>query len=359
MKPVRVGVVGLGMVAQIMHLPYLHEMEEFEIAAVCDVSAKLVDKVAGQYGVSGRFTDYRRMIASGGVDVVMVLTFYHSDIVRAACAAGKHIFCEKPVAFSPKEAEEMLRAVEKAGVLFQIGYMKRYDEGYLLGLKYFKEMKKAGDLRLIRVHDACFQNDLAIGSMYRLWKFDDVPASAMREGGRLMAMRTEEALGKVPANVASAYRLLLETGSHDVNVLRGAFGGPNHIVSTEIWPRGNWFTSVMDYGGEVRCELTVARTARNWGDESITAYGMTRTAGVHFPNPFHKNAPTTVEVISMDGAATSREVISASHSEAFHNELVHLADCVRRKKKPLTSLEDGLEDTRLMAAIIKKSMGKK
>lgn len=264
MKPIRVGVVGLGMVAQIMHLPHLHEMDEFEISAVCDVSRGLVDRIGGHYGVSGRFLDYREMLKAD-IDAVMVLTFNHCDIVKAAAGEGKHIFCEKPVAFSVREAEEMLKAVDRAGVIFQIGYMKRYDEGYILGLRHFREMRKKGDVRLIRVHDACFQNDLAIRSMYRLWKFDDVPGSVFREGEREMARRVEEALGKAPRHVKAAYRLLLETGSHDVNVLRGAFGDPRAVLSTEIWPKGNWFASVLDYGDEIRCILSIARTARNWG----------------------------------------------------------------------------------------------
>lgn len=358
MKPIRAGVVGLGMVAQIMHLPYLHELDDFEIAAVCDVSRGLVDRVGGHYGVGARFTDFGEMLKAD-LDVVMVLTFNHCDIVKAAAREGRHIFCEKPVAFSVREAEEMLRAVDRAGVIFQIGYMKRYDEGYLLGQRYFREMRKKGEVRLIRVHDACFRNDLAIRSMYRLWKFDDVPKGLFREGERLMAKRVEEALGKAPPHARAAYRLLLETGSHDVNVLRGAFGDPKRVLSTEIWPKGNWFASVLDYGGEMRCVLSVARTARNWGDESITAYGMTRTVGVRFPNPFHKNAPTTVEVTSMDGDSTTSQTTAASHSEAFRNELVHLAKCIRRGKKPLTSLEDGIGDTRLMTKIIKRYVREK
>ncbi|MEW5946681.1 MAG: Gfo/Idh/MocA family oxidoreductase [bacterium] len=353
MKPIRTGVIGLGMVAQIMHLPYLKELDEFEIAAVCDASPELTKKIARHYGVPNAFTDYKKLIESD-LDAVLVLTFHHCEIVKAAAAAGKHVFCEKPAAFSLHEFDEMARAVERAGVPFMIGYMKRYDESYRLGQRLFGKMSAAGDVRLIRVHDACFQNDLAIRSMYKLWKYDDLPPSVVRDGNRQIQRRVEQALGKAPANVRNAYRLLLETGSHDVNALRGAFGDPARVVSTEIWPNGNWLSSVLDYGGEVRCLLDVARTARNWGDEELTAFGMTGTVSVLFPNPFHKNAPTTVETIAMKGDSTTRSVTKASHSEAFRNELKHFAQCIARREQPLTSLNDGFKDTKLMIDMIRK-----
>jgi len=354
MKPLRVGVAGLGMVAQIMHLPYLKDMDEFEIAAVCDVSKKLTDYIGGYYGVDARFTDAERMCREADLDAVLILTFYHSDIAAAAAREGLHIFCEKPVAFSLRECDQMIRAADRAGVIFFVGYMKRYDEGYRLGLKHFNEMKKSRDLRMIHVHDACFQNDLAVRSMYQLRKFDDAPPSLLKETAAKMEARLTEAMGNAPQFVKTAYRLLLETGSHDVNVLRGAFGDPLKILHTEIWPKGNWFTSTLDYGGEVRCILDVARSARNWGDEHITAYGMTRSASVAFPNPFHRNEATLVKLTDMDGDATIEQTVCASHSEAFKNELLAFHDCIRRRRTPLTSLQDARADTAMMAAIIKK-----
>lgn len=360
MKPMKVGVVGLGMVAQIMHLPYLKETPGVEVAAVCDVSKKLTARAAAHFGVPHAFTDYKEMLKRADIDAVFVLTFLHGDITLAAAAAGRHIFCEKPVAFSARECEQMLRAVDRAGVTFMIGYMKRFDPGCLRGLALFEKMRKRSDVRLIRVHDACFQNDLVIRSMYDLWKYNDAPAGLLRDGEKKMQGRISEALGaNAPRAARAAYRLLLETGSHDVNVLRGAFGDPARVLHTEIWPHGNWFASTLDYGGETRCELSIARTARNWADESITAYGMTETVAVEFPNPFHKNAATLVRRTSMKGDATTEETIKASHEEAFKAELKHFFDCARRGKKPLTSLEQGLEDTRLMTSIIKAGMKKK
>jgi len=354
MKKIKVGVAGLGMVAQIMHLPYLHEMDGFEISAVCDVSKKLGAWVGRQYGVGAVYNDYREMIEKAGLDAVFILTFYHSDIAKAAARAGLHIFCEKPVAFSERECGEMMKAADGAGVKFMVGYMKRYDDSYRLGQKYFAEMAGKGEVRQIDVFDACFQNDLVLRSMHQVKQFGDIPAGVIKKSGAAMEKRISEALGAgAPKKARAAYRVLLETGSHDANVLRGAFGTPKKVLSTEIWPGGNWFCSTMDYGGDVRCTFAVARTARNWGDEHITAYGMKSTVSVEFPVPFQKNGITVVRRTRMKGDSTTIETTSASNSEAFRNELLHFHDCITKDRQPLTSIGDGMEDTKFMTGIIR------
>jgi len=354
MKPIKVGVVGLGMVAQIMHLHYLRDIDDFELSAICDISKKTLDYVGDCYGIGARYTDAEEMIRKEKLDAVFILTFLHSGITKAAARAGIHIFCEKPVAFSPKECAEMIRDVDKAGVVFMIGYMKRYDDGYLMGLKHFDEMKKKGDVRMVHVHDACFRNDLALKTMYQLRSFNDIPRKVIAETEAKILQRLREALGAAPQCAVNAYRMLLETGSHDITVLRGAFGDPVKVLNTEIWPQGNWFASTLDYGGDVRCVFDVARTARNWGDEHITAFGMTKTVSVLFPIPFHRNEPTLVKITSMEGDSTAEQVIVPSYSESFRNELLHFADCIKRRKTPLTSLAEGMRDTELMVKIIKK-----
>jgi len=347
-------VIGLGLIGQIMHLPYVKEMDEFELTAVCDASPKLTKRIAEHYNVPFATTDWREFVSYKDMDAIIILTINHSDIAIAAARAGKHILCEKPVTFSVKEGLEVKKAVDKSGVTFMVAYMKRYDDGFLLGKKYFDAMKKRGDVRLIEVHDVCFDDALAISSMYDIWKYNDIPEKLRKENAAKMNARLREAMGaSAPDYVVTAYRLLLETGSHDVNVLRGAFGAPKRVLSTEVWPDGYWLTSTLEYGGDVRCVFSMAVTERNWGDEHITAYGKTETVSVEFPNPFHRNEATLVNRISMNGDITARETIKASHAEAFKCELRHFHECVAKHKKPLTTLEEGIEDTQLMTDMIK------
>jgi len=126
----RVGVVGLGLIAQAVHLPNLHTLRaRFRITRVCDVSAPLADAIAdhlpGQVAVS---TDWRDVVAAPELDALLVLTpGSHGDVVQAGLAAGKHVFAEKPLAYSLAEAHACAEAARAAGRVLQVGYMKQYD----------------------------------------------------------------------------------------------------------------------------------------------------------------------------------------------------------------------------------------
>src|SRR5438552_6540719 len=113
----RIGVIGCGLIAQVMHLHYLRELSDrFQIAALCDLSRTVVDRIGDAYGVSRRFTDWAALLQEP-LDAVMVLTSgSHEPIVVAAAQAGRHIFVEKPIALSEAEGQAIVAAGQKAGV---------------------------------------------------------------------------------------------------------------------------------------------------------------------------------------------------------------------------------------------------
>src|SRR5260370_34552587 len=111
-----------------MHLHYLRELSDrFQIAALCDLSRTVVDRMGEAYGVERRFTDWTALLQEP-LDAVMVLTNgSHEPIGVAAARAGRHVFIEKPIALSEAEGQAIIDAGRKAGVRLMVGYMKRYD----------------------------------------------------------------------------------------------------------------------------------------------------------------------------------------------------------------------------------------
>ncbi len=150
MPPLRVGVVGCGGIAQMMHLPTLAERADlFQIVALADLSERTVNAVGERYGVRARFKDGREL--AGQKDVEAVLLFAsrcHRDAVLELLAARKPLLVEKPLAFSLPETEEVARAVREAGVPFMVGYHKRFDPAYLRARRAVQEMR---DLRFVEV----------------------------------------------------------------------------------------------------------------------------------------------------------------------------------------------------------------
>src|SRR6266705_662780 len=127
-RRLRVGIVGAGVIAQVMHLHYLAELPAmFEVTAICDIVGANARACADRYGIPAAYADWRELIAAP-LDAVLVLTSgSHAPIAIAAAEAGLHVFTEKPMCFSVAEGKAMVAAAEEAGTTLMVGYPKRYD----------------------------------------------------------------------------------------------------------------------------------------------------------------------------------------------------------------------------------------
>ena len=116
MKKVRKGVIGCGAIAQIEHLPYLRELDQFELHSLCDLSRSVVDALGEKYGVpeSGRYTDMEKMVQDPDLDAVIICTKDHYEPGMCAARAGKHMLIEKPLAYNVKQAEEIVKEAQRA-----------------------------------------------------------------------------------------------------------------------------------------------------------------------------------------------------------------------------------------------------
>jgi UDP-N-acetylglucosamine 3-dehydrogenase len=127
MKKIKIGVIGCGSIAQHRHLPEYANNEYVEIAAVCDIVEDRVKKVAEQFGAQA-YKQYQDLIANTDVDAVSICTpnYLHAPITVAALKAGKHVLCEKPMATSSEEAQEMIQAAEGSGKKLMIAHNQRF-----------------------------------------------------------------------------------------------------------------------------------------------------------------------------------------------------------------------------------------
>jgi Predicted dehydrogenases and related proteins len=129
----RVGVIGCGGIAQMMHLPTLSERPDlFEITALADISEAVLNEVGERYRVAERSRDFRDVAKNPNVDAVFVLSSgRHGAALEAAYAAGKHVFVEKPLGFGRPETEKLAAAARAARGFTMVGYHKRFDPAYL------------------------------------------------------------------------------------------------------------------------------------------------------------------------------------------------------------------------------------
>ena len=131
---VRIGLIGAGRMGTVFAHTLAFNVPEADFTAVADLSESTVQEVVGRYGAQAGYTNYLELLDRDDVQAVVIAspTKSHVEVVKAAAAAGKQIFCEKPLAMTLEGCDEAIQAVEAAGVRLQVGFMRRYDPPYVM-----------------------------------------------------------------------------------------------------------------------------------------------------------------------------------------------------------------------------------
>ena len=350
MARLRVGVIGCGLIAQVMHLHYLRELSDrFEIVALCDVSAETREACAREYGVPATFGDWRELLGAE-LDAVLILTSgSHAPIAVAAAAAGLHILVEKPMCFSVAEGEAIIAAAARAGVTLMVGYNKRYDPAYL---RLDEQVRGMRDLRLVRVTtlESPFAPYVAHYPLSRGAPPDAATAARLRADTEA---RIGAALGETDSLSRRAFHLvLLDSMVHEFNAVRGLLGEPDALEFADIRETG--LTVILRFGA-VQCIIAwvdLPGIARY--EMELAFYAPDLRLTLSMPSPFLRSAPTLL-VTEAGEAGTARSWRTeevTSYAESFREELVHFHDCVSTGRAPVTSGEDALRDIALCERIV-------
>lgn len=127
-----IGLIGAGRIGRLHAGNLATRIARARLLAVADVSLEAARACAAEHGVPRAAADYRALLDDPAIDAVVVCsaTPTHAPIIAAAAAAGKHIFCEKPIALDLAAIDDALAAVARAGVKLQIGFNRRFDASY-------------------------------------------------------------------------------------------------------------------------------------------------------------------------------------------------------------------------------------
>lgn len=345
----RVGVVGCGLIAQVMHLPYLAELSDrFELTALCDMRVDLASACAERYGQPRVHARWQDLLAEDLDAVVIATSGDHAPIAIAAAEAGVHLLVEKPMALCSRDGAAVLAAAERAGVCLMVGTMKRYDPAYQRLAELLPEIH---DLRLIRVTTlespiAPYVSHLPLIASATV----DTAATGPIPDGEQDALLA--ALGDADEQTRFGYRwILLDCLVHELNTLQGLLGAPTEISSVSMTQQ---CVSINMRFGETDCHLSwvdlpgIARYRQEFG-----FYSPDQRLTLELPSPFLRNMPSRLVVEGgQPGTPHSwvREEV-VSYDEAFRRELVEFSDCIRSSRAPVTSGSDGLRDLILMESI--------
>lgn len=118
---IKIGIIGTGNISN-SHVSGFKNHPKAEIIAICDKRRKILERKATQWGIDRIYKDYHELLKQPDIDAVVILTPHHlhAPITIAAAEAGKHILVEKPIAVSLEEANQMIKATNKAGVYLMV-----------------------------------------------------------------------------------------------------------------------------------------------------------------------------------------------------------------------------------------------
>ncbi len=344
-----IGVIGCGEIAQLMHLPIIHELPELKVAALCDLSRTVLKNLGAQYGVDALYDDYHALLADPAVHAVIICTFDHAPVVEAVIAARKHFIVEKPLAFTAGVARPLVEAAKKSGLIALIGYMKLYDPGYRLGLQ---QLERIGRPKMIQVHDFAGRFD-RYQQLYTQVRGQDVDRRLIDATQAEVAAYVAASLGPDHAGYHDLYMTLLMLGSHDLAVLRGAFGVPERVDYAQA-AGPTHIIAVLGFADRVPALLEIAFGAQyEWWDEWMTVHGEDSEMRIDFQNPYVRNAAAIVRIKEAFGPMPSERILPAVPETAFRRQWQHFIACIKEDAEPITPLGGGLEDLELAERIIK------
>lgn len=151
MTTVRVGVIGVGAIAQVAHLPILAGRDDVELVGVCDNDLAKAQALATRIGVPAAYDDIEDLLQYGRPDAVLVATpnHLHDVHVRAALSAGCAVLCERPLALTADGVELIQEAARRAGRPVVVGLNHRYRSD-VQAVRAFVAGGELGALRAIR-----------------------------------------------------------------------------------------------------------------------------------------------------------------------------------------------------------------
>ena len=175
MNPIRVAIVGCGRISDLHQIGY-RGREDAKIVAVCDTNKSHATKKAKEWGVEKIYTDYRRVLEDKEVDVVELLTPHHlhCPMTVEAAQAGKHISVQKPMALSAAEADQMIAAADKAGVVLRV-YETFVYYAPAMRAKQMIDAGEIGEVRAVRMHVNSGTSDTSweVPLSAWLWRFNE------------------------------------------------------------------------------------------------------------------------------------------------------------------------------------------
>lgn len=317
-----VGVIGLSMGR--LHAQGVQMQEGACLYAICDSDPETLEKVGEELKVDRRFLDYREMIADPALNAVIIASpdQLHREMIRDCLAAGKHILCEKPLALTREDIDDIVAMVKASDKKFMVGQICRYTPGFIKA----KELIDAGAIGELTFVESEYAHDYThvFGRKGGNWRCDPIRNGVV--GG----------------------------GCHAVDLLRWIAGDPEEIMAygthktfAELVPYDDTHVAVMKFPNGVIGKVFISVSCRRSYTMRTVLYGTHGTIIVDNTTPemtlFHldENGNTVTEIIPL---------VLANHNAA--GEFREFFDVIVNDKPVKTTVQEGANTIAACLAIM-------
>lgn len=317
MKNGKIGVcvIGAGRAGMIHARNFARSVPNTRLVAVVDPYEEAAQKACRELELSTYYVKYQEAFQDNQIDAVVVVspTIYHKEIVVTAAQAGKHILCEKPMALTVEECDEMINAVEENQVKLQIGFMRRFDKSFM----YAKERVVAGE-----IGDIVLVKSLTRGpSIPQPWQYD--------------LAKSNGPLAEVNSHDIDTLRWITESEFQDVSAIAGNYRCPE---ANEEFP--DFYDNVVmiaSFENGMQGYIDGAVSVRYGYDSRVEIVG---TTGVLFVGRLREN-----EVLVCNKAAgIMRPFVETWRTlflDAYRQEDEEFIECIIEDKPPRVTGIDG------------------
>ena len=319
-----VGVVGVGLMGKVHATNLATRIPHAQLVGIADVNLALGQSVATELGVSAVYSDYRQLLKNEAIEAVVVATpsFAKPELVTAVLESGKSVYCEKPLCVSLADADDLVSAAKRAGVVFQMGFQRRFDPS------------------LVQLRDA-----VKSGALGRIL---------------LMTSKTRDPPGSIASwedDPKLSGGIFNDTCSHDFDIIR--------------WISGAEFKSVFAVG---RATMMPNRKGHGNYDTIVVSFELSSDAIGHVDSCAHTlyGYDTRVEIIGTEADALTsigtrsesrilnKDTITNDYSnsyfqrfdQAYRDEVADFVSCVMSHRPPRSTVEDGRAAVEIAVAAV-------
>jgi glucose-fructose oxidoreductase len=323
-RKIRYAVVGLGHIAQVAVLPaFAHARKNSRLAALVSDDATKLRKLSKKYGVKHTFTyeQYDEGLKSGEVDAVYIAlpNHLHREYTVRAAEAKIHVLCEKPMAVTVRECEEMIDAAEENNVKLMIAYRLHFEEANLKAI----EIVNSGKIGDARIFNSVFTQQV-VASDIRLQ--EELGGGTLQDIGVYCINAARYVFRDEPTEVFAV------SESRDLE----RFAEVDEMISV-----------VMRFPDERLASFTCS-----FGASKVRAFQIVGTKGDLRVDPAYEYSEALTHHLTIDGKTRKRTFLKR---DQFAAELIYFSDCILRDRKPEPSGEEGLIDMRIIEAIERAS----